>query len=39
MLVLEGVLISLKELEFEREPSAISSHIIVLNVDFFSRRH
>ena len=35
-MVLEGVFI-LQELDFERVPSAISRHIIVLNVGFFSR--
>ena len=35
-MVLEGVFI-LQELDFERVHSAISRHIIVLNVGFFSR--
>ena len=37
-MVLEGVCIYFcRELDFERVPSAISRHIIVLNVGFFSR--
>ena len=36
-MVLEGVCVFNSELDFERVPSAISRHIIVLNVGFFSR--
>ena len=33
----QGCVYFAKELDFERVPSAISRHIIVLNVGFFSR--
>ena len=35
----QGCVYFAKELDFERVPSAISRHIIVLNVDFFSQEH